>query len=199
MVKDEAPEGEAQIAIGIDHGKESGAQVAVMVAVSKSKDGEPRITVLDLVASDGMTTPEQDARAILGMIKRAGLRWEQVDRWIGDRAAISRRGGAIKSNALLVQAFEKVLGLPVASWPARIATAYKPAGSVYHSYRILSSAMLSGRFVVAPRCKRLIDDLQKFDGRPASEHKHTIDALRYACELISRPVAMNRPPILRIG
>ena len=186
MVRDEAPAGEAQIGIGIDHGKESGAQTAVMVAITRTADNEPRITVLDVVSSNGMTTPEEDAAQILGMIKRAGLRWEQIDRWVGDRAAISRRGGAIKSNALLVQAFEKALKIPIGSWPARINTAYKPAGSVYHGLRILQSCMLRGDFVVHPRCKRLIEDLGKFDGREASNHKHTIDALRYGCELLSR-------------
>jgi hypothetical protein len=125
------------------------------------------------------------------------LRWEQIDRWVGDRAAVSRRGGAIKSNALLVQAFEKKLKIPIGSWPARIHTAYKPAGSVFHGYRIMQAAMLSGRFIMHPRCKRLIDDLGKFDGRPASDHKHTIDALRYALELVTR--RQYQPQLLRFG
>ena len=198
MVRDEAPTGEAQIGIGIDHGKQSGAQTAVMVAITRDEDGEPRITVLDVVSSNGMTTPEEDAAQILQMIRRAGLRWEQIDRWVGDRAAVSRRGGAIKSNALLTQAFEKALKLPIGSFPARIHVAFKPAGSVYHGYRILQAAMLSGRFVVHPRAKRLIDDLGKFDGREASDHKHTIDALRYACELVTRN-AFRPAQLVRIG
>ena len=197
MVRDEAPTGEAQIGIGIDHGKESGAQTAVMVAITRTADNEPRITVLDVVASNGMTTPEEDAAQTLGMIKRAGLRWEQIDRWVGDRAAVSRRGGAIKSNALLVQAMEKALKIPVGSWPARIHTAYKPSGSVFHGYRILQAAMLRGDFVVHPRAKRLVDDLGKFDGREASSHKHTIDALRYALELVTR--RQYQPQLVRIG
>ena len=131
------------------------------------------------------------------MIKRAGLRWEQIDRWVGDRAAVSRRGGAIKSNALLVQAMEKALKIPVGSWPARIHTAYKPSGSVYHGYRILQAAMLRGDFVVLPRAKRLVEDLGKFDGREASNHKHTIDALRYALELVTR--RQYQPQLVRIG
>jgi len=57
--------------------------------------------------------------------------------------------------------------------------------------------MLSGRFVVHPRAKRLIDDLGKFDGREASDHKHTIDALRYALELVTR--RQYQPQLVRIG
>lgn len=197
MVRDEAPAGEALIGIGIDHGKESGAQTAVMVAITRTADNDPKITVLDVCASNGMSTPEEDAAQILAMIKRAGLRWEQIDRWVGDRAAISRKGAAIKSNALLVQAFEKQLKIPVGSWPVRINTAYKPAGSVFHGYRILQACMLRGDFVVHPRCKRIIEDLGKFDGRDASEHKHTIDALRYALELVTK--RQYQPQLVRIG
>jgi phage terminase large subunit-like protein len=197
MVVDEAPVGEALLGIGVDHGRESGAQVALLTAITTNAEGHHRITVLDQVQSDGMTTPEQDARAIMDMIKRAGLRWEQIDRWVGDRAAISRRGGAIKSNAMLVQAIERDLRIPVGSWPVRFNVAYKPRGSVFMGYRMLQAAMLRGDFVVNPRCKRLIDDLQKFDGREASEHKHSIDALRYTLELVTR--RQYAPQLLRIG
>ena len=162
-----------------------------------TEDGHHRIMVLDQVQSDGMTTPEQDAKAILDMLKRCGLRWEDVDRWVGDRAAISRRGGALKSNAMLVQAIERDLRLPVGSWPARIHTAYKPRGSVYAGYRLLQSEMLRGNFTVNPRCQRLIDDLSRFDGRENSKHKHSIDALRYTLELVTR--RLYAPQLVRIG
>jgi phage terminase large subunit-like protein len=198
-VRDEAPAGDWLIGVGIDHGKESGAQVAILSAIRTNADGHHMIRVLDQVQSDGMTTPEQDARAIMDMLKRCGLRWEEVDRWIGDRAAISRRGGAIKSNAMLVQAIERDLRLPTGSWPARIHTAYKPKGSVYAGYRLLQAAQLRGpeHFSIHPRCKRLIDDLSRFDGREASEHKHSIDALRYTLELVTR--RLYAPALLRIG
>jgi hypothetical protein len=64
-------------------------------------------------------------------------------------------------------------------------------------YRMLQAAMLRGDFIVNPRCKRLIDDLQKFDGRENSEHKHSVDALRYCLELVTR--RSFSPQILRIG
>jgi hypothetical protein len=59
--------------------------------------------------------------------------------------------------------------------------------------------MLQGGFLVHPRCKGLIDDMLKFDGREASEHKHAIDALRYgAVELVSRSRLYN-PAAIRLG
>lgn len=196
-VKDEAPEGNWLLGIGIDHGRESGAQVAILTAMQTTEEGHHRIMVLDQVQSDGMTTPEQDARAILDMLKRCGLRWEDVDRWVGDRAAISRRGGALKSNAMLAQALERDLRIPVGSLPFRIHTAYKPRGSVYAGYRLLQSEMLRGNFRINPRCQRLIDDLSRFDGRENSQHKHSIDALRYTLELVTR--RLYAPQLVRIG
>lgn len=197
MVRDEAPTGEAQIGIGIDHGKESGAQTAVMVAITRTPDNEPRITVLDVVASNGMTTPEEDAAQILGMIKRAGLRWEQIDRWVGDRAAVSRRGGAIKSNALLVQAFEKSLKIPIGSWPARIHTAYKPSGSVYHGYRILQAAMLRG----ISSCIRAPSASWRTSASLTGEKRHrtSTPSTRYATpsRLVTR--RQYQPQLVRIG
>ena len=52
-------------------------------------------------------------------------------------------------------------------------------------------------FSVHPRCKRLIDDLSRFDGRESSEHKHSIDALRYTLELVTR--RLYAPQLVRIG
>jgi phage terminase large subunit-like protein len=197
-VKADAPVGEALIGVGIDHGTEAGAQVAVLTAlVRDAGEGHPKIWVLDQVVSDGMTTPDQDAAAILGMLKRCGLRWENVDRWVGDRKVYGKKNGSLKSNAMLGSAFERALRLPTGSLPFRINTAYKPRGSVFEGYRVLSAAMLRGDFSINPRCRGLIDDLQKFDGREASEHKHSIDALRYCLELYTR--RLYQPSTIRLG
>jgi hypothetical protein len=153
--------------------------------------------VLDQIVTDGMTTPEQDARAILDMLKRAGLRWENVDRWVGDRKVVGRRNGSLKSNAMLMTAFERELRIPTGSLPFRVHTAYKPRGSVFEGYRVLSAAMLRGDFNIHPRCRPLIEDFQKFDGREASSHKHSIDALRYTLELYTR--RLYNPTAIRLG
>ena len=198
-VKAEVPTGEALIGIGIDHGTEVGAQVGVLVAMVKDYEatGHPRIYVLDQVQTDGQTTPDQDARMLLEMLRRAGLQWSSVDLWVGDRRVYGRKNGSLKSNAMLMSAMERALRLPTGSLPFRIKTAYKPAGSVFEGIRILSAAMLRGDFFLHPRCARLADDLQRWDGREASEHKHSIDALRYTLELITR--RLHNPTVLRLG
>jgi phage terminase large subunit-like protein len=197
-VRADVPAGEALIGVGIDHGTEAGAQVAVLTAlVRDGGEGHPKIWVLDQVVSDGMTTPDQDAAAILTMLKRCGLRWENVDRWVGDRKVYGKKNGSLKSNAMLMSAFERALKLPTGSLPFRIHVAYKPRGSVFEGYRVLSAAMLRNDFSINPRCRGLIDDLQKFDGREASEHKHSIDALRYTLELYTR--RLYQPTAIRLG
>jgi hypothetical protein len=197
-VKPEVPTGEAMIGIGIDHGTEAGAQVGLLVAmVRDGGEGQPRVWVLDQVQTDGQTTPDQDARMLLDMLKRAGLMWESVDLWVGDRRVYGRRNGSLKSNAMLMSAMERALRLPTGALPFRIRTAHIPAGSVFEGIRVLSAAMLRGDFFVHPRCKRLADDLQRWDGREASEHKHSIDALRYTLELVTR--RMHTPTVVRLG
>lgn len=197
-VRPDPPMGEALIGVGIDHGTETGAQVAILTAlVRDGGDGHPKIWVLDQVVSDGMTTPDQDAAAILAMLRRCGLRWENVDKWVGDRKVFGKKNGSLKSNAMLMSAFERALKLPTGSLPFRINTAYKPRGSVFEGYRVLSAAMLRGDFTINPRCRGLIDDFQKFDGREASEHKHSIDALRYTLELYTR--RLYQPQTVRLG
>jgi hypothetical protein len=57
--------------------------------------------------------------------------------------------------------------------------------------------MLRGDFTINPRCRGLIEDFQKFDGREASEHKHSIDALRYTLELYTR--RLYQPQTVRLG
>lgn len=198
-VSTDLPVGEVLVGIGIDHGSTEGSQVATLVAVDRTGgvEGNPRIWVLDQVVSTGLTTPEEDARDILTMLKRNDLQVESVDRWVGDRKHGGRQWGGKKSNALLMQGFERVLRLPVGSLPFRISTAWKPRGSVYEGARILHAAMLrKGDFTIHPRCKALIDDLRHWTGDD-DEHKHGIDSLRYgAVELVTRRLYV--PAALRV-
>lgn len=198
-VSDLLPEGECQVGIGIDHGSEGGSQVATLCVVSREGgvEGNPRFWILDQTISNGTTTPEQDARDILNMLRRNNMRVESVDRWTGDRKHGGRRWGGKKSNALLMQGFERELRLPIGSLGFRIHTAWKPAGSIYEGVRILNSAMLRHDLVVHPRCKQLIEDLKMWDGAD-DEHKHGIDSLRYgAVELVTRRLYV--PHAVRIG
>jgi len=200
-VSSAAPVGELQVGIGIDHGTDGGTQVATLVAVAPrgGVEGNPRFHVLDQCISDGLTTPEQDARDILAMLNRNGLQLESVDRWVGDRRHGGKRWGGQKSNNLLMQGFERVSRVPIGHLGFTIRTAWKPAGSVFTGVRILHSAMLrTGDFTIHPRCTQLIADLSSWTGQD-DEHKHGIDSLRYGgVELVTRR-NLYAPNALKMG
>lgn len=187
-IRDEVPIGEALIGIGLDHGSGAGSQVAILLAVAQGENG-PKLWVLDESWTDSSTTPEEDARGILSMLERNRMSLEHVDRWTGDHAHGGRRWGGRKSNRLLENAFERHLRIGINRLPFKIRTAKKGRGSVWYGARVLHAAMLRGDFCVRPRCKKLIESLQNWNGSqaPDCEEKHAIDALRYgAVEMMGR-------------
>ena len=120
------------------------------------------------------------------MIKRNGLEPLQINRWTGDRPHGGGKHGGRMSNSLLRSALEHVLDYPANSCPFRIHTAHKPRWSVYYGCQLISEAMVQGRFIVHPKCKRLIRSLSSWTLKKSgamdrlSEWKHAIDALRYS-------------------
>ena len=175
-----------QIGIGIDHGADAGSQVAVLVAVDKGKR-HPRIWILDEYTSGGEAVdPEEHARGILAMLRRQGMNYHSVDRWVGDRKYGGKRYGGKMGNNRLMRALEREIGVGAGSLPFTIRTAHKPRGSVYEGCSILNECMIHNGFYIDPRCKQLIKSLQHFTFKD-DENKHAIDALRYgAIELITR-------------
>lgn len=184
---DKPPAGvKVQIGVGIDHGADAGSQVAILVAVDKS-GRHPRIWVLDEYTSGGEAVdPEQHARGMLAMLRRQGMNYHSVDRWVGDRKYGGKRYGGKMGNNRLMRAFENELGIGAGSLPFTIRTAHKPRGSVYEGCSILNEVMIHKGFFVDPRCKQLIKSVEHFTFVD-NEYKHAIDALRYgAVELITR-------------
>jgi len=181
------PEGSYKFSIGIDHGHTPTSQCAVLVAIS---DDDKTIYVLDEYFAAGgekeTGTARRHARAIIAMIRRNGLEPLQINRWTGDRPHGGGKHGGRMSNSLLRSALEHVLDYPANSCPFRIHTAHKPRWSVYYGCQLIHEAMVQGRFVVHPKCKRLIRSLSSWTLKKSgamdrlSEWKHIIDALRYA-------------------
>ena len=120
------------------------------------------------------------------MIKRNRLEIRDIWRWTGDRSHAGDKYGGRMSNNMLRSAFEHVLGYPRQRLPFRIHTAYKPRFSVYYGCQVINEIQARGRFQVHPRCDNLIKSLKNWallkTGRmdSMSDHKHAIDALRYA-------------------
>ena len=135
-----------------------------------------------------MTTPEEDARRILAMLARHGLRYEDVDEWVGDRAAQgSHRSPIKKSNAELARYLGAALGRDRRElrW---IYTPKKSGGSVWRGARIMNAAL--GRdtphghshFLVHTRARLVQDSFKGFRGKPRDPLKAIFDATRYPIE-----------------
>jgi len=179
----------ALLAVGIDHGLKAGKQAAVLVAALKGEHG--RAWVIDEATSDGHTTPEQDARSIIDMLERHGLKYEHVDEWVGDRAAKEGRIIKQKSNGALRRYLAAVAGLPYerTRW---IVTPHKYAGSVAAGLRLINVLSSRRDLVVHPRCERFIKACEVFRGAKDDPVKDILDAGRYAIERVVDGVQVGR-------
>ena len=181
------PVGEYKFSIGIDHGHHPNSQCAILVAISED---DKTIYVLDEYFAAGgkqqKSTARRHARAIVAMIRRNGLEPLQINRWTGDRPHGGGKHGGRMSNGLLRSALEHILDYPANACPFRIHTAHKPRWSVYYGCQLINEAQVQGRFVVHPKCTRLIRSMSSWTLKKSggmdrlSEWKHAIDALRYA-------------------
>jgi phage terminase large subunit-like protein len=184
------PGEEMQLALGIDHGSGTGHQVAVLIGVIDHAfdDGGPEVWVLDAVESNGRTTTQDDAVDVLRMLHRNGLEWEHLDFAYGDRMLGSRHDPDRKSNVDLERAIKHELGLRsgVRLRP-RIRSAKRGKGrgrgAPSRGWRFLHERMIKpDRFHVHSDCAIVINSLLRWDGRDGSEHKHSLDALRYGLD-----------------
>jgi len=183
-VSDIVPRGQVELCLGIDYGQQVGKQVAVLIAVDQSGDYD-RIWILDEAIAEGNTSSDQDARAILQMLKSNGVRWKQLDHVWGDRVYI--RGPADrKSNSDTMKAVAKELGVSPNRLNPKIRTVKqgrgRAAGSVDAGCRYLHQAMVRpGHFSVHPQCENVLEAFNRWDYRD-DIFKDKIDAIRYAIQ-----------------
>ena len=196
--------GEFLFGIGIDHGSDAGSQCAVLVAVDISDKKDPFLYVLDEVVA-GAAPAEVHARSILAMIERNNLKPGHINRWTGDRAHGGNQFGGKMSNRMIMAAFSHLLGYDTKRLPFSIRTAHKPRFSVYYTCSAIHAKMAKKRFSIHPRCTGLIKSFKfwalKKNGwlDTLSEHKHLIDACRYACmPLLSQAYAAPLHSKIRI-
>jgi phage terminase large subunit-like protein len=184
------PDADYRFSIGIDHGSLPNAQAVILTAIDMTDHQDPHVYVLDEYYSGGAANEKsaatEHAKAILRMLDRNYLTHDMIHRWTGDIAHRGGRHGGRMSNAMLRSALEHELDYPQGSAPFRLHTAFKPRWSVYFGCQILHDRMVRGRLTVHPRCETLIRSfrrwtLKRSGGMDAkSDHKHAIDALRYA-------------------
>lgn len=189
-ITDVVPPGDLLVCLGLDYGVKDFKQVASLVGVDLS--GEfPAVHVLDERIGDGMTTPEQDAEAVLDMLDAWGWKWSDLHAATGDKPYDAGKGKGIgrKSNKEMMSALRKLLKKrgqinPRAKLHPEIQQAKTGKGggrgSVDRGCTWLHRAMLRpGCFTIQPRCVRTIEALQKF-AMQDDDWKDPIDAIRYA-------------------
>lgn len=187
-VHERLPRGEFKVQLGIDHG--SGADfssVAVLSAIVPPEDphGYPAVWILDAYESQGETTSDQDAAAIVAMLRHWNLKWSQVDRVFGDKPYTKNRL-VTKSNTQLHKAIARHLRTPAGRLRPQIRQVKRGkghgAGSIHVGCQFLHRCMLRpGHFNVHPRADAVTRALDRWDYRD-NAWKHAIDALRYSVD-----------------
>ena len=196
-VRPERPPAGAYLGVGVDHGANAGKQAAVLVAVVDRGELSPYVFVLDEAISDGMSTPDQDARAIHEMLERNGYSWRNVDEWVGDRPTGESRYLIKKSNVLLRKHLAYQAKVLVKAFPL-LKTPKKWWGSVEHGLHLLNA--LAGDFdedgtnhlFVNPAAERFAEFCDGFAGDRKDPLKDVGDAGRYIIERAIRDVPSMR-------
>ena len=193
MVSTEQPQGLVEVRVGIDYGSKIGKQYALVMFLRPGLRDE--IWCWDETPQSENSDIMADAESIVAALDRSGMSWMDVDMATGDRAY--ERGASRKNNEALHRAICRLLGKNARKVPwIRTAKRTKDTGrrSVDSGIRYLHQAMVAGRFHVHPRCVRLIEALEKWDGRQQqsrstgqglfvdTQYKDPIDAMRYGVE-----------------
>ena len=136
--------------------------------------------MVDERMSDTATSPEEDARDLLAMLKKHHIAPTAVDIAIGD---VNTAGKSISGWSV-----NEAIGAAIAaqlnrrSPPFRIRPVYKGPGAKDWGLRVINMASRRGDLMVHPRCKALIRTLRNWQGRTTGEDgrmAHAADALRY--------------------
>lgn len=188
------PPGGAVLAVGIDHGASQGKQAASVIAVVGGMTTTPRVWLLAESVSEGYTTNDMDAQAIVDMLASVGLTYDDIDVWVGDRATGTNKWDVRKTNKELRYQLARILGRA----PDRlkyIDTPHKFGGSIGSGFRVVNSIM--GRrddrlvegdkagpshFLVAASCVNFAKAAQKWKWNPKDREKDILDSVRYAVE-----------------
>ena len=180
---DVIPARKLTIGLGFDWAERSMGTVCELVVIDP---GQHRVWAVDEYESQGRTTVEQDAIAVLAMLDRHGIPLAAVDVARGDVNSAGK--SALTSiNRLMGEALARASGVPehairAGQIPLRIESARKGPGSVLAGARTLNYALADWRLRVHERCARLVQGMRHWKGEKTgrgSDVKDALDAFRY--------------------
>ena len=181
--EDVLPTRPLSIGIGFDWAERSMGTAAVLVAFDRNTH---EMWSLDEYESQGKTTADQDASAILAMLDRHNIRLEDVDEARGDTNSAGK-SRLTTINRLMSECLARAAGVPehaISSghMPLTIRGARKGPGSVFAGARTLNRALAGWRWRIHRRCVRSIAGCRHWKGQKTgrgSEVKDMLDATRY--------------------
>lgn len=169
------------LGIGMDHGTPGGKQTAVLIAAKDRATDRPKVRVMDERVNEGLTKPEDDAASVLDMIVSNGLRYDDVDFFVGDVPTESKLHSIRKSNLEIRREIAKQLGRRVEN-TKDIPTPRKFSDSLRHGIRLMDTLCDRGDLIVHERCKAFQEACWNFKGDPKDPVKDVLDGGRYPIE-----------------
>lgn len=182
FTEDQTPDRVEGIGIGWDHGERPGKSICYLVVF----DGLT-VWVLDEYSNHDRSTPLEEARHVVDMLARWGLKMSDITEARGDTNSAGRFGMGFSMNEIYMRAFSKIAG--TSRPPFRIGVPYKKRGSVNARVRLLSNACVDGRFRVNETNSRLIHTMRHWRGGN-DDLKDPFDAVGYISEVFLSP-ALN--------
>ena len=180
------------LAVGLDHGTAPNKESAVLAAYTDETTNRPRIVYLDEINWRGEITPTIVARDVLKMLESHGLKYSDVDTWIGDRSTGENKRFVRISNSEIRAEMADLMGVANRK-TMYIQTPKKSKGSVLSGIRMINNLMGPDRttdgvahLVIHPRCKVLIEAFRRFRGNKRDPLKDVLDAARYVAEAAFR-------------
>jgi len=189
-----APPSDAQWALGMDHGELAGHETAVLVAYVRGRDWTT-LWVVDEYISASRTTEEDDARGLMAMFARNGIRATQIARAVGDTNSGGKGARGESINSIISRAVASECGFAAHRPPFTLEPANKKGGMMAAGVKLINNGLARGQLHVSPRCRQGQASLRHWRGKD-DEYKHWVDAFRYIATPLLDSLSV---PVARLG
>ena len=171
-ITDEDLEDNAWSTISGDHGESAGKEFFVLIRWTKD-----RVVVTDEYVNPTATKPMEDAQGIVAMMKRRGVPYARVKRWLGDANSAGKGNVGESVNGMLGAALASCFGI---AGRVPIVVPAKGKGSVAYGEQVMNIAFDAQELWVHRRCVKFIACLRHYQATgPRDPDKDGIDGGRY--------------------